>query len=308
VRYAPISAHSGPDRAALIAFGVLVILVGANLVAVRFSNRELAPFWGAGTRFALAAILFSAIVAVRRITLPRGTALVGALLFGVLDIAAFFALGYWALVHMPAGQAAIVGALLPLVTLFLAVVHGLEHLGWRQLAGAIVAVAGVALVSGEKAYGDVPLASLAAMVASIVCGAEASIILKRLPPSDPFALNAVAMAVGAVVLFALSVVSGESRTLPSQGATWAAFAYLVTIGTVGVFLLCMFVLKRWQVSAVSYLFVLAPFVAVWLGAWLLDEGITPLTAASAILVMAGVYVGVLVPRRSAHASPDLGLS
>lgn len=43
-------------------------------------------------------------------TLPRGTALAGALLFGVLDIAAFLALGYWALVHMPAGQAAIVGA------------------------------------------------------------------------------------------------------------------------------------------------------------------------------------------------------
>jgi uncharacterized membrane protein HdeD (DUF308 family) len=65
---------SRPDRATLAAFGALVVLVGANLVAIRFSNRELAPFWGAGTRFVLAAIVFGAIVAARRITLPRGTA------------------------------------------------------------------------------------------------------------------------------------------------------------------------------------------------------------------------------------------
>jgi hypothetical protein len=47
---------SRADRATLAAFRSLVVLVGANFVAIRFNNRELAPFWGAGTRFALAAI------------------------------------------------------------------------------------------------------------------------------------------------------------------------------------------------------------------------------------------------------------
>jgi drug/metabolite transporter (DMT)-like permease len=136
-----------PGHAALVAFGALVILVGANLVAIRFSNRELAPFWGAGTRFALAAILFAAIMMVRRIAVPTGAALVGAVLFGLLDIAAFFALTYWGLVQVPAGQAAVIGALLPIVTLFLAVAQGLERLAWRAIVGAISAVAGVALVS-----------------------------------------------------------------------------------------------------------------------------------------------------------------
>src|ERR671938_943343 len=194
---------SRPDRLTLAAFGALVVLVGANLVAIRFSNRELAPFWGAGTRFVLAAMVFAAIVAARRLTLPRGTALAGALLFGVLDIAAFFALSYWGLVHVPAGQAAVIGALLPLVTLFLAVAHGLERLGRRALAGGVAAVAGVAVVSGAQVRDDVPLASLLALLAGIVCAAEARIILKRLPAADPFATNAVAMAVGAVMLLTL---------------------------------------------------------------------------------------------------------
>jgi drug/metabolite transporter (DMT)-like permease len=288
--------RSRPDRATLGAFGALVVLVGANFVAIRFSNRELAPFWGAGTRFALAAILFMVILAVRRIAFPRGRALAGALLFGVLSIAAFFALSYWGLVRVPAGRGAVVGALLPLVTLFLAVAHGLERLGWRALAGAVLAVAGVALVSGEQVRGDVPLISLLALLAAVVCGAEASIVVKWFPPTDPAATNAVAMTVGALVLLALSVVSGEPRALPVQGATWSAFAYLVTVGTVGVFLLLLFVLKRWRASAVAYVFVLAPFVSVALAAWLLGEGVTPLSAVGAVLVLGGVYVAAVAPQ------------
>ena len=69
----------------------------------------------------------------------------------------------------------------------------------------------------------------------------------------------------------LSVVIGEPHALPSQGATWAAIAYLVSIGTVGVFLLFLFVLQRWQASAVAYIFVLAPFVSVGLAAGFLGE-------------------------------------
>jgi len=244
---------SRPDRATLAAFVVLVVLVGTNFVAIRFSNRELAPFWGAGTRFAMAAVLFMAIVAVRRIALPHGAALAGALLFGLLDIAAFFGLGYWGLVRVPAGQGAVIGALLPLVTLFLAVAHGLERLSWRALAGAVLAIAGVAVVSGEQVRGDVPLISLLAILGAVVCGAEASVVFKWFPPTHPAATNAVAMTVGAVLLLTLSVVIGEPRTLPSKGATWAAITYLVSIGTVGVFLLFLFVLQRWQASAAAYI-------------------------------------------------------
>jgi drug/metabolite transporter (DMT)-like permease len=293
---------SRTDRATLAAFAVLVMLVGANFVAIRFSNRELAPFWGAGTRFAMAAALFMAIVAVRRIALPHGAALAGALLFGVLDIAAFFALSYWGLVRVPAGQGAVIGALFPLVTLFLAVAHGLERLSWRALAGAVLAIVGVAVVSGEQIRGDVPLISLLAILAAIVCGAEASIVIKWFPRTDPAATNAVAMTVGAVLLLTLSVVIGEPHALPSQGATWAAIAYLVSIGTVGVFLLFLFVLQRWQASAVAYIFVLAPFVSVGLAAGFLGEEPTPLSAVGAVLVLSGVYVAALAPH--IHAAPS----
>jgi hypothetical protein len=59
----------------------MVVQVGANVVAVKFSNRELPPFWGYDLRFAVAAGIFAAIVAARRDSLPSGRALVGAALY-----------------------------------------------------------------------------------------------------------------------------------------------------------------------------------------------------------------------------------
>ena len=54
---ASTSGHDGVlprsvDRITLLAFLVATLILGANWVGVRFSNRELPPFWGAGLRFA----------------------------------------------------------------------------------------------------------------------------------------------------------------------------------------------------------------------------------------------------------------
>lgn len=85
------------ERLALAAFLVGSVLAGGNAVGVRFSNRELAPPWGAGLRFSIAAVLLLAVVAALRLPLPRGRALTGALLFGALNCGVSFALAYYGL-------------------------------------------------------------------------------------------------------------------------------------------------------------------------------------------------------------------
>ena len=89
----------------LIAFVLLVFVGGNNAVAVRFSNLELPPFWGAGIRFASAALIFWTVVLVRRTALPKGRALIGALLYGVLAVGAAYAFLYWAILRVEAGLA-----------------------------------------------------------------------------------------------------------------------------------------------------------------------------------------------------------
>ncbi len=66
----------------LLAFVAEAILAGANGVAIRFSNRELAPIWGAGLRFSLAAVPMIVAMFMWKVTIPKGQLLWRAMLYG----------------------------------------------------------------------------------------------------------------------------------------------------------------------------------------------------------------------------------
>ena len=270
-------------------------LASGNGVSIRFSNRELAPLWGAGLRFCLAAALLLAVMAARRLAFPRGRALTGALLYGALNFGAAFALAYYALVRLHAGLGHTLLALVPLATLLLAVAQRQERLRAVAVVGTLLALAGVAIISQGSVGASVPLASLVAAVASAVCIAQAAVLVRRFPPVHPVTMNAVGMGTGAVLLLAGSMVAGESHALPQQVATWAAVGYLVVVGSVVVFVLYLVVLRYWAASRAAYGFVLIPFVTVLLSAWLDNEPLGVGLLLGGLLVLSCVYVGALRP-------------
>ncbi len=272
-----------------------VTLGGGNFLAVRFSNRELPPFWGAGLRFGLAALLFVVIVLALRLRWPRGRQLAFTGLYGSLSFAVFYALMYWALVRVTAGVATVVLATVPLATLLLAVAQGLERLRLRGAVGALLALAGIAWMTVGPQQAVVPLGALAAMLAAALCVGQGIILGKRLSGNHPAMTNAVGMATGAVLLLGLSAGAGESWALPRQAEAVGAVVYLVTLGSVGLFVLVLLVVRRWTASATSYMFVLFPVVTMALGAWLGDEPVTGQAVVGAALVMLGVWFGALSP-------------
>ena len=279
------------DRSTLIAFVLLVIVGGSNAVAVRFSNVELPPFWGAATRFGAAALIFWLIVLIRRITIPRGKALGGALLYGLLAVGAAYAFLYWGLLRLQAGITKVVLAFVPLLTLLLAVVHGLEPFRWRGLFGALVAISGIILGVFGGLGASVHVTSLLAVIAGGICIAEAAVVFKLFPKSHPVATNAVAVTAGALLLLGLSLVTSEEWTLPTSANTWAAFAYLVVIGSVLLFYLYLFVLGRWDASVTAYSFLLFPVATVIIASWLAGEVVTASFIVGGALVLAGVWLG-----------------
>lgn len=124
------------DRLTLGAFGGSVLVGGSNFVAVRLSNRELDPLWGAGARFALAAGIFGVILVVLRLQIPRGSNVNGLVVYGLLAFGAAYGLLYWGMQEVPAGVAAVVLAAGPLLTLLLARAHGMASPGSPSSAGS----------------------------------------------------------------------------------------------------------------------------------------------------------------------------
>jgi drug/metabolite transporter (DMT)-like permease len=112
------------------------------------------------------------------------------------------------------------------------------------------------------------------------------------------------MGVGAAILLVLTVVFDEAFVLPRKAATLGAQAYLVVAGSIGVFWLYVFILRRWTASAASYQLVVIPLVTVPVSAWLQDERITWSFAAGSVLVLAGVYIGAFRRRPAGEKVPS----
>lgn len=248
--------RSESERATLAAFLAGSVLAGGNGVAIRFSNRELDPLWGATLRFVLAAVPLLVLVGVLRLALPRGRALAGA------------------------------------------VAEREERFRRESLVGGLLAVVGVAVLSGGALPSPLPLLALLAALGSAFCFAQAAVLVRILPPVHPVTMNAVGMSAGAVALFVLAVLSDDEIALPREAATWKAVAYVAFVGSIAVFLLYLFVLGRWEASRAAYSFVVIPIVAVASSAWLDDEPVGVGLLLGGALVLCGVYVGFCGRRRT----------
>jgi drug/metabolite transporter (DMT)-like permease len=281
-----------PDPLILGAFAFAAVFAGGNAVAVRLGLSELPPFWGAAIRFLAAAAILLAVVPMLHLQLPRGRALVGVLLFGTLNFGLFYMFLYWALQEVTAATAMVTLAIVPLLTLILAVVQGVERFSYRGLIGALMAAVGIGVVFGDR-IGAVSVLSLAALIGGALCAAEVGIVVKQFPRVHPVVQNGVGMAAGGVLLFALSSAVGEPWVWPATPAVQISFAYLVLLGSIGLFVLYLFVLGRWTASATSYVLLLAPLAAAVLGWLVLGETVSAALVIGGVFAIAGVYVGAI---------------
>lgn len=296
---------SRPNRIVVAAFLALVVFAGANAIGVRFVLREMGPFWSASIRFALAGLLLAGYMFATNRPFPRGDRLIGTALFGILGFALAYAFLYQALKDAPAGTTMLMLAIVPLLTVLLAAMQGIERPRLLGLAGASLAAVGIVVVSANQISLNVPFVSLALLVAAAVCQAESGIVAKRFPPGDPVAANAVGMLLGAGLLAVVAMITGEALVVPIRLDTWVAMAYLIGPGSIAVFVLVLYILARWTASATSYAFLLFPLVAIVLGATLLQEPVQPSFLAGGAIVLGGVYLGAVYrPKERPRSEPD----
>ena len=230
---------TSPDRRTLLTFAGFVLITCTAALVVRSTFSELAPNWSGALRFGTAALIFWSLVLVRRVSLPTGRSLGGALIYGALGTGVGFVLVYWGLVRTQASLFQLTVAIVPLLTILLAGLQGLEQIRRRNLGGALLALVGIAIaMSGSFAAGVfISIPHVAAIAAGAACFAEAGIVANMVPKVHPFAMNALGMTVGSAILLIASFVTGESHNLPTSQNVWLALLYLVVVATVVNFLL-----------------------------------------------------------------------
>lgn len=296
------SKSTAPGQSAFLAFITFIILIGGSPVAIRIIFKEMDPFYLGFIRYGLGAVVFWAVAFFKRLPIPRGRALLGAVLYGILGFGVSFLFLSWGFVKTSASLGAILMALMPLMTIFLSSFQGLESLTARGITGSLLSVIGIAVTVDGASSSKLSIPHIAALIIGTAFLAESTVVAKRFPRNHPVITNAVAMTVGSVILGAASLLSGEAWLIPSLPASWIALLYQIIPVTILAFFLYAWVLNQWTASSISYSFVIIPLVTVVIAAGLVGEHITQEFLIGTSLVLLGVIVGVLLPGGKKKAS------
>jgi drug/metabolite transporter (DMT)-like permease len=288
-----VSAHA--DLRPWLAFTTCGAIWGSTFLVISIGNDALAPVWAATLRLLLAALVLLAITLARRKALPRGAALRAALGYGVCQFGMNFPLLYWGEKLVPSGLSAVVYATIPLSSALMTRALGMERLTAAKVAGAIVALAGVAALFSASFRAQLAPVGLLAILVAATSAALGTVLLKRGPRQDPIGANAVGCAIGFVVAGGISVAIGEPHALPASLAAAWPLLYLTVAGSLGAFVIMSWLVNRWSVTRTSYVTVIVPVIALALGSLIRGERLTAVSLVGTGLVLAGLLIGMRSP-------------
>lgn len=292
-------------RAVIVAYVACALIWGTTWHAIRVCIAGYPTVASVALRFAIAAAILLPIAARCR-PWPRGRAWAWLVLAGVLDAAAYL-LVYLGEERVSGAVAAVLYGTQPLILGLLLTATRLEPITRRHVIGALVALAGVAVLfldqlelSARQAVG------VGLVVGSVVAATSYSMIMRRHARGiHGAAATAIFLVVTAIVLGATALAVGEPLPWPPPAAPTAALAYLAVVGTVAAFLTYFWLLGKTGLLVTSTLVFVFPLVALATDALFERElPLGPRTYLGAAITLAGLGVSLLRPRRRAPALDD----
>ena len=278
-----------------VALGIVYVVWGSTYLGIRVMVETVPPLLGSGIRFAVAGLLFAAWVALRRG--PSALRVSRAELGGCAFVGVALLLGGNGLVavaeqDVPSGLAALVVASIPLWVVVLRRAGG-ERIGGATFGWVALGFVGVALLMlpGERPE-DAPVWGVLILVGAAFCWATGSYASGRLTlPADPLRSTAWQMVCGGGVMLLVALAAGEGgRADLGEVSLDSALAlgYLVVFGSLLAFTAYTWLLQHAPLSLISTYAYVNPVVAIFLGAVILEEELTPLVLVAAAVIVVSV--------------------
>jgi drug/metabolite transporter (DMT)-like permease len=214
----------------------------------------------------------------------------------------------WGEQYLPSGFVALIIATVPLWMAIFAPAFGGRWINWTAAAGIAIGLAGIFLLVRPGGDGAGHWQTLVVLLAPILWAVGS--LYARVAPSPKQPLTAVAMEMiaGGILLTIAGIVNGELGRLHLASmsfASIAAFIYLVLIGAMVGYVAYIWLLHHVSVTAASTYAFVNPVVAVFLGAIVLGEQVTPVTLVAATLIVGAVVL--LLIGQSRNTTPAVAL-
>jgi drug/metabolite transporter (DMT)-like permease len=251
--------------------------------------------WGIGFACLLPTALFLGVRWPPRRDWPA-VALLGMCFFGLFFVLYNIAIGF-----TTAARASLALATLPLHTMVIAALLGIEPLTWRKSAGVGVAVLGViaALAYGLSAAPSGAWRGELIMTGAVMCMAFYNVWSRPfIQRSSALGFLTVGMGAGAAALILVGSLTGSVAVLAGFGAPqWIAGVYLGVGGGALAFILWVMALERATPTRVANTMTVNPVAAGLLATQLVGEPITPNLVLGLVAVFTGIWIATTEVRK-----------
>jgi drug/metabolite transporter (DMT)-like permease len=228
-------------------------------------------------------------------------------LLGLCFFGVFFVLYNLAVSYTTAARASLALSTLPLQTIVVGALWGIEPLTARKFSGVLIAMLGVsaALASGLS---DAPPGAWRGeliMTGAVLCMAFYNVWSRPfIQRSSALGFLTVGMGAGAAALLLVGLLTGRLAALGGFGANeWIAGVYLGAAGGALAFILWVLALERASPTRVANTMTVNPVAAALLATVLVGEPITLSLIAGLIAVFCGIWIATTVPTSSREAGP-----
>ncbi|SDH08158.1 DMT family transporter [Roseospirillum parvum] len=282
---------------------LFVLLWSTGFIGAKFGLPHAEPLTFLAVRFAVVLLLLVPLALLWRAPWPGSGAqaghqmVVGALVHGLYLGGVFMAIDR----GIPAGLAALIVGLQPLLTALVAGPLLGERVGPRQWLGLALGLGGVILVVLDKAGGNLgsgldPL-GLGTAVGALVGITAGTLYQKRFAAGMDLRTGTAMQFLGALIVTSALALGLEEGRIDWTWEFIGALAWLVVVLSVGAISLLMFLIKRGEVSRVASLFYLVPPVTATIAWALFDERMGPLALVGMAVAVVGVGLAVVQPGR-----------
>lgn len=309
--HAPEGDARGPIGLAVGAWLLLAVIWGSTWLFIKVGLADLPPFTFATIRFLIAAIALVAVLAARRVRLPRSAndwLLIGGT--GILSISCSYGLVFWGERLIPAGLTAILFTTLPLWGLVFAhLLLPAEPLTARKLGGVALGIVGVALIFGGQAQlsDSTAVLGIAAILLSAAAAALSNVLVKaragHLPP-DVLTTGQILVGVFPLLMMAAAL-EGNPLALRWTVTAVVSVLFLALVGSALAFVVLYWLIRHIEVTKAQLLVFANTLVAVFLGWLFLDEALGWRVLLGGAAILAGL--GVSLSRSGATTEVSGGL-
>jgi drug/metabolite transporter (DMT)-like permease len=265
---------------------------GASYPLIKVAVAGIPPLTLAAFRITVAAALLHSVVSLRGATCVALRRIQWRTIFGIAfwGYALPYSLLAWSEQHISSGEAAILLATIPLLTVFH---RGLafDRSSYNWLLALLPGFCGILVLVGPGALagnGSTIGGTLVAFAAS-ASFARALLMTARLPPSSPMALAASLLSCAAVMVWPLALVIEQPWLLAPTVESVAAALFLGSIGTAVALTIYLKLIAVAGAPFASLNNYLAPVSALVIGAEMLSETITRTQIASVLLIFLSIF-------------------